>query len=75
MAESKPRLAGHIQIERHGSKASLMIDGEPFPWFIREAGVQPGPVDEGDIPAVCIEILAETVTMTNDLDGHGILPS
>lgn len=60
------RLAKSIEIERHGASATIKVDGEPFPWYIARVADVHIDLDQ-EMPAVTITLLADRVTVVQDL--------
>lgn len=56
----------HIRVERQGSSARLLIDGEDFPWPIAWDGIDVN-VNPDNIPGVSVTILADRVEVVDAL--------
>lgn len=60
--------ANVIRVERTlDNRGTLTIDGEPFPWYIAEDGVDVGPVRHDEVPTVTVTILAGRVEVLNTI--------
>lgn len=55
-----------ITVERHGSHARVLVDGEEFPYAIAEGGLRIEGVGRNDMPAVTVTLVADRVEVTND---------
>jgi hypothetical protein len=67
MPDANIKLANLVRVERHGSRTSLTIDGDEFPWFIAEGGVTVTPMT-GEMPSVMIQLVADRVEVIDELD-------
>lgn len=65
----KPKLADSVKvvIRQSGRERtySLLVDGQEFPWYISDAGVETT-ASMNSIPAVRFTLLAESVEIVND---------
>lgn len=60
------KMADHIEVVcKNGNEWSLRIDGQEFPWYISEAGVQTT-VGADDCPNATITVLANRVSIEHD---------
>ena len=57
-----PRLAKHIHVEHHGTRLSILVDGEPLPTFTAPDGWTVRIVKD-EMPGVTVTLLAERVTV------------
>lgn len=60
------QLAKVIKIDRHGSRATLTIDGEPFPWAIATVADVRVDMDQ-EMPSVTLTIFADRVVVIQDV--------
>lgn len=59
-------LAKHVAVEIRNGKASIKIDGDEFPWFIAENGIQLI-AEPNSLPTVTVTVLAEHVTIDESI--------
>jgi hypothetical protein len=68
MSQSVPRLADKAVVDLRAKK--LFIDGEEFPWFISQDGVDiEGLGDKKALPLLSLSILVRTVEVIPDEPG------
>lgn len=70
-----PTLARNIHVSRQngGGEFDLSIDGKPFPWYLAGDAGAKVEMSTDRVPAVTITILAETVTVDDQLmSGQGV---
>lgn len=68
MSANSPRLPRKAVVDLRAKK--LFIDGEEFPWFITQDGIDvAGLGDKNALPMLTLSILAETVEVIPDEPG------
>lgn len=60
----KHRLAKLIEVDVSPEGASIVIDGEAFPFYVT-SGIT---IEQGDVPSVTVTVLAEQVCLTHRID-------